>query len=231
VAGEIDAVRNHLLASLEEGDRQEIATRARVVPLAEALASRESGNFAYFPLDGLVSVMTVLDDGSMVEAALVGREGVIGASLIPSQDTPPVYLVHAPGPALALPSRQLTELINDRIDVVRCLARFDEVLFRTAGQISACNRVHRLEGRLIRWLLSAADRVGDTAPLLATHESLSLVLGARRPSVTLAIAGLQQRRALSPRRGRIVIADRPALELLTCECYFVCRNLLQRLFD
>ena len=83
MAGEIDAVRNHLLASLEEGDRQEIAARARVVSLAETLASQESGNFAYFPLDGLVSVMTVLDDGNMVEAALVGGvHGEAGATIL-----------------------------------------------------------------------------------------------------------------------------------------------------
>ncbi|HEY8829272.1 MAG TPA: helix-turn-helix domain-containing protein, partial [Candidatus Limnocylindria bacterium] len=110
------------------------------------------------------------------------------------------------------------------------MLHYSELRMAMLGQTAACNAAHRIGARLARWLLLSQDSVnGDTFVL--THEFLSHMLGAERPSVTLAAGALQKRGLITYRRGTVRIKDRPALERAACECYEIVRREASRLME
>jgi CRP-like cAMP-binding protein len=96
------------------------------------------------------------------------------------------------------------------------------------SQSTACNRLHSAEQRLARWLLICRDRLGrDELPI--THQTMSLMLGVRRATVTEAAGALQREGLIRYRRGMVSLVDRPGLETTSCECYGIVRREFDRL--
>ena len=225
---------NLLLSNLSNEVRDRLLEGSRVEHLELAKVLFEPGDpirHVYFPLCGVISLVTILMNGDIIEMATVGCEGVVGA--------PVTY-----DPAKGSNARGVSQIEGDSIrvsvDVFRAellrsaeladlVNQFSYALFSLVGQNAACNRLHSIEQRCARWLLMTRDRVEDDDFHL-TQEFLSQMLGARRASVTEAAAALQASGAISYSRGRIIITDRMLLEDLSCECYDVVRTAFARLY-
>jgi CRP-like cAMP-binding protein len=173
----------------------------------------------YFPQNGMLSLLAVLQDGKAIETATVGREGVVGAmsgfGLYRSLVRVIVQLPMAVSKISATQFRKAS--VNS--GAIRMMAiQYNEVLLSQARITAACNAMHVVEARFCRWLLQSAERAAsDTIPL--TQELIAEMLGVRRTSVTEVAAKIQGTGAIHYSRGVIKILDRPALEEMSCECY------------
>ncbi|HEX2062043.1 MAG TPA: Crp/Fnr family transcriptional regulator [Thermoanaerobaculia bacterium] len=183
----------------------------------------------WFPIDLLASLVTVLEDGSTVEAGSVGREGMVGVPvLLDAQTTPMQTVVQVPGRAYRVSADVVKKLYDERGFFHTMMNRYTHTLFVIAAQSTACNRKHEIEARLARWLLVSSDGVGSSEVAI-THEYLAAMLGVRRPGVTEAALKLQQAGTIDYRRGGVTILHREALEKAACECYARMRDEMARL--
>jgi len=182
----------------------------------------------YFPIDCVISIVTTMNDGSAIETATVGYEGMCGAQVaLGTKDTFGRWFCQIPGRAYKMSVENfLRGYARDerwRLSVGRYLQAVIDVL----SQSVACNRLHLVSERCARWLLMSADRVhSPDFPL--THEALATMLGVRRAGVSVAAAALQAAGYLSYRRGRFHMIDVHGLETAACECYRVARAIYER---
>jgi CRP-like cAMP-binding protein len=174
----------------------------------------------YFPRNCVVSLVTPLHGGAMVEVATVGNEGIVGVPLVLGGSLAVRAVCSVAGWAERMDaSTFLDEVARD--GPVRELANnYLQALFGQIAQAAACNRLHSTEERLSRWLLMCHDRVG-TDEFAVTHEFLGRMLGARRATVTLSAGLLQAAGLIRYRHGQVTIVDRAGLEATACECYRV----------
>jgi CRP-like cAMP-binding protein len=222
---------NSLLAALPADDYARLAPTFTITPLELKRVLHKPGepiDRVYFPGGGFVSVVTVLKDGSMVEVATIGREGVIGMSAAVSRDpSPAATMVQAEvGMCYTMPAAAFRREMDRHGAFYDLLTRYGQAFLGFVMQSTACNAVHSVERRLSRWLLLAHDRVGtDEFPL--TQEFAAMMLGTSRPTVTVIAGALQRAGFIKYHRGLITIVDRPRLELASCECYRTVTDLLR----
>lgn len=213
--------RNHLLAALPAPMHEAVRADCTRIPLVRGVVLHEqdrSADHVILPESGVISMLTVMEDGGLVEAAIVGREGVAGYPLSAGGRSPWRTLVQIGGEALSLPLAAFHRHLSESTVLRSQLDAYAATLLVASAQSTACNRFHDLPQRLARWLLMTQDRVEeDVFPM--THELLAHMLGAHRPSVTLAVRPLQQAGLVEHRRGRMRILDRGGLEDASCECY------------
>jgi CRP-like cAMP-binding protein len=222
---------NHLLDALPS-DVRRVAAGAldRVhVPL-KMLIYQAGGNIShvYFPVDAVISVVTVMADGTEIEVVTVGREGLTGAQgLLDGAVASQLTYCQVAGDAYRIPFAQFTELC-ERFEPFRALAqRYLSAQLDVMAQSIACNRLHLVNERCARWLLMTHDRVGRSDFAL-THEVLATMLGVRRAGVSIAAAALQHNGSIRYTRGRFSVADRDSLELAACECYGAINQAFER---
>lgn len=214
--------RNGILAKIpareldlvaEKGE--EYATTLREVFFEEG----ESLDYVYFPLTGMASLVTILDDGGMVEAMAVGREGFVGLTVLHEANLSGFKgICQIEGEFLRLTSKSFRSIIDHAPELRRHLLRYSEFSQQVIAQWAACNSVHLIEQRCARWIMVTADAVG-TSTFGLTQEFLSQMLSVRRPGVTVAIGGLQRRGLLSHHYGKVTIIDEVGLRKAACECY------------
>jgi CRP-like cAMP-binding protein len=223
---------NNLLAALPPNDYQRIASALDVVPLKLKEFLHKPGEpikHVYFPGGGFASLVTVLEDGSMVEVATIGREGLLGVSVVLNGDpSPSAAMVQA---ATDTCYRMAVGAFRGEMDrrgpFHHMMSRYAQALSGFIMQSTACNAVHSVEQRLSRWLLMAHDRIGrDDFPL--TQEFVAMMLGTSRPTVTVVAGTLQKAGLITYHRGRVTIVDREKLEATSCECYRTATNLLKK---
>jgi len=217
------ATRNLLLRAASGTDRDVLLDGARVLSLDRGQVLWEPGQpirRVYFPLSGVVSLVTALSDGDMVEMATVGREGIVGLQVF--LGSPIMSNVRAfnqiPGKAVAVDADAFRERTAIPGPLREMFERYSLACLVRAAQEVACNRLHALEERCARWLLTTQDQVERDAFGL-TQEFLAEMLGVRRASVTAAAGALQRAGLIRYRRGWIEIHDRTGLEKASCECY------------
>jgi CRP-like cAMP-binding protein len=218
---EYSTIQNRILASLPQEALSGILPHLRRVELpfrAVLSKSNEAIGSLLFPESGYLSMLIMLEEGDAAEVGLIGREGVVGASLALGVDRSPLeVLVQADGHALRLEADVFLRAIDEspalRLQILRYSAAFAMQVTMTA----ACNGRHRIEQRLARWLLMTSDRL-DGAEFQMTHEFLSMMLGVRRAGVTVAAGMLQKAGFIIYERGRVRITDGPGLEAVSCEC-------------
>ncbi len=179
----------------------------------------------YFPIDCLVSLLTAVDKGRVLEVGMVGNEGMVGMPMVLGIGESAVRaLVQGGGTAMRMPASRFRTEFNKNILLQRALFRYTHLLMAQVSQTAACNRFHEAEGRLARWLLMTADRL-HTDEFLLTHEFLAHMLGVRRVGVTKAAEGLRRKKLIVYSRGHITILDRKNLEKTACVCYRIVKNL------
>ena len=230
------APQNLLLAALPLEDYERLAPALEVVPLTLKEILHKPGErlqHVYFPgAGGFCSVLTVLQDGAMVEVATIGREGMVGVSaVLDGGCVPACSMVQA---ETATCYRMTVEALHRETDrhgaLYELLTHYSQALMGFVMQSTACNAVHSVEQRLARWLLLAHDRVGrDEFPL--TQEFVAMMLGTARPTVTVVAGTLQKAGLITYRHGRVAIVDRKALEQASCECYRAATDLLRAVTD
>jgi len=161
-----------------------------------------------------------LADGQMIEAAMVGRDGIVGASAALDGK---VWLnrgiVQVAGASSLLEVEILRQLADKSLPFRTTLIRHEQALFAQAQQSAACNASHGVEARLARWLLRTRDLVGGSAKLELTQEFLAQMLGVRRTSVSLVAHALQNAGLIRYRRGQVEITNLEGLQETSCECY------------
>ena len=227
-----DPQQNALLAALSKIDAGRWEGKLQHVDLSLGDVVYEAGqaqSHVYFPTTAIVSLLYVMLDGASAEIAVVGREGVVGIALfMGGESTPSRAVVQSAGGALRMRSSDIKAEFATSLDAMHLLLRYTQALITQMAQTAVCNRHHRLEQQLCRWLLLSLDRL-DTQHLVMTQELIANMLGVRREGVTEAAMKLQKLGLIDYARGRIEVLDRPGLEARTCECYSVVKREYDRL--
>jgi CRP-like cAMP-binding protein len=173
----------------------------------------------YFPDKSIVSLLTIVDGHAALEVGLVGREGMVGIPLALGVAVSPVRaLVQGAGGALQMSAGRFRKAFGDSPALQGALHRYAHALMAQITQTAACNRFHRVDARLARWLLMTRDRA-CSGEFHLTHEFLAHMLGVRRVGVTEAASALQKRGLIDYSRGNIRILDHAGLEAASCSCY------------
>ena len=183
----------------------------------------------YFPETAIGSVVNVLEDGTEIEVATVGYEGMVGLPIfLGTKQTPARAFWQVPGIAFRLDAAFLEKEKRSGSALAAALGLYTQGFFAHIAQSVTCNRLHSLEQRCARWLLTTHDRVpGDDYPL--KQEFLAQMLGVRRTGVSEVAGRLQRKRLIKYSRGRMSVIDRRGLERLSCECYRVVAREFRRL--
>jgi len=214
------AMRNQVLKLLPSREYSELLSNVTLVTLEQKAVLHEPGRVIdriYFPEDAVISYMAGTGDASM-EVCVVGHEGVVGVSALLAEGIPLRAVVQLPGRAYAIDRDVLKKFMKESENLRELLLAYINLLLAQIAQTGICSKFHGLETRFCRWLLMADDRLG-ARKLSLRQEDLALLLGNRRPGVSMIASALQKRGAIRCRRGTIEILDRKQLERAACECY------------
>jgi len=223
---------NSFLASLSAPDAAALRPHLKDVDLPQGTVLFEAGapvEKVYFPHDGVVSLVVALSSGEMIEAAMVGRESLIGGlSALDGKISPYKVIVQIAGRASSLDGSRFRRLASSSISLRATLTRHEELILVQALQAAACNATHGVGARLARWLLRCRDLQGSN-DLPLTQEFLAQMMGVRRSGVSVAASVLQKADLITYSRGRIRVVDLKGLRSTACECYQTVRSNSERL--
>lgn len=223
---------NHILAALPEEVRTRLHPLLELVPMPLGKVLYESGDtlrHVYFPIDCIVSLLYVMEDGSSAEISVVGNEGLLGVALfMGGESTPSRAIVQSAGSAYRLLGQSLKDEFNRHGSLLVLMLRYTQALLTQMAQTAVCNRHHAIDQQLCRWLLLSMDRLAGNK-LTMTQELIANMLGVRREGVTEAAGKLQKLGVIRYSRGQITVIDRRKLEALSCECYAVVKAETDRL--
>jgi CRP-like cAMP-binding protein len=224
--------RNRLLRAIPPEEQELLAPHLEAVRLELGRVVSEVNmpiEHVYFPEAGIISSLSVMADGSAVETATIGPEGMSGIAVFHGVDrTPEHVFVQVPGEGYRIERDAFRAILPSIPTLSAYLHKYSVALLTLIGQNSGCNRKHSVLQRCSRWLLMTHDRAGGDAFEL-THHVLSQMLGVRRASVTEAALALSESGAIEYRRGLVTVLDRHALERASCECYGIIRSTFDQL--
>lgn len=225
-------MENRWLASLDAEDRSRLAPHLEERDFSQGQVLQEAGaasDAIWFPTDGAVSLLTVVGKRRAVETAVIGPEGLVGATCGPLNAGAATRAVaQTDGHAAFIAATAFSAALQESETLRGAIARHTEMLLAQVQQIAACNAEHRLEERFARWLLMLQDRVGTTQIGL-TQQSVADMLAVRRATVSEVGTSLESRGLIRRGRGRIEILDRDGLEAASCPCYGAINRVLQEL--
>lgn len=229
---ESQPIKNRLLAALPNDEYQRLIPYIEFVSLSNRQVLIEPNRpiiHVYFPHQAIVSLVSIMSDGSTVEVGLVGNNGMVGLPVILGGNTTTILAsVQVPGNAIRMEASRLLAEFNRGGALQSLLLRYTQALLTQTEQTAACNRMHTLEERLARWLLTVADKI-QSDEFLLTQEFIAQMLGVRRSGVTIAANALKQAGMLRYSRGQITILNRDNLKATACECYQVIKDEEERL--
>lgn len=223
---------NRILAALPKAAYQRLMTQMERILLENGQLAYEANKpikFVYFPLTGVFSLVTFMEDGEGVEVATIGNEGMVGLPLFLGVDsTSGKAFTQVPGDSLRMTAAAFKQEIRRRGPLTQTLQLYTQALMVQISQGMACNGLHSIRQRCARWLLLTQDRVAaETFPL--SQEFLALMLGVRRGGVNKVATELKQAGLIQYSRGMIRILKRKELEETSCECYRVIKKEFDRL--
>lgn len=230
-AVQLTGPRNRLLARLGAGERRRVLAQCETVQLQSADVLSEPGTplqHAYFPLQGFISLVAMVEGRRGVEVGMVGNEGMLGAELVLGLATAPLRgLVQGEGASLRMPADALRDELACSPALVDALQRCLYVQLAQMALSAGCQRFHLLGPRLARWLLMTQDRAHADS-FRVTQEFLAYMLGVRRAGISSAAGALQRDGIIQYRRGRFTVLDRAALQSAACSCYAAGSHCLSR---
>jgi len=200
------------------------------MPLGMRLGTpNERQDFLYFPVSGLISVDALTERGESVEVGVIGREGFSGVyGIIGHRQAAHSIIMQGAGSGLKI----RTSIIRDEFlkggELAELIHSFIYMQMVQMSQSVLCNRLHPVDMRMARWMLTACDRMQSDS-LTITQEFLAQMLGSRRTTVTVAAGNMQRDGLIDYSRGRVRVVDRPGLEAKACECYGIVRSTYDRL--
>lgn len=225
-------MENLWLAALAAPDRERLEPHLEERAFRQGQTLYEAGEAVeavWFPLNGVVSLMTLLADDRMVETAVIGREGLVGVTCGPlNARASSRAIAQIDGSAACCPADVFSAALGESDQMRDALSRFTESLLAQVQQNAACNAQHRLDERLARWLLTVHDRAdGDRFAL--TQADIAGMLGVRRATVSEVGSELEGKGLIRRGRGWVQVLDRPALERASCGCYAMVRSVMKDL--
>ena len=223
---------NRLLMALPSGEYQRLIPYLKPVSLVLGDIIYEPKQLikeVYFPVGAMISLVSIMKDGSTTEIGLVGNEGMIGLPVFlgGGRNTTNRAIVQIEGNALKMDADVLVREFDRGEQLQKKLLLYTQARLTQMSQIAACKSHHIIEERLARWLLSVHDCV-NMAELPLTQKFISQMLGVRRASVTEAAIALQKAGLISYSRGQITLLKRKELEEAACECYGLIRDEFER---
>ena len=227
-----DLKENSLLAALPDAEWTRWLPQLERVEMPLGQVLYEAGDtlkYMYFPINSIVSLLYVMENGASAEIAVVGKEGLVGVSLfMGGESTSSRAVVQSAGHGCRLNSKVMKSEFDRAGPVLHLLLRYTQALLTQMAQTAVCNRHHSLDQQLCRWLLLSLDRLAGNE-LVMTQELIANMLGVRREGVTEPPLQLQKVGLIRYARGRITVLDREGLERRTCECYAVVKREYDRL--
>lgn len=227
-------IANRLLLALPDDDYQRLVPDMKIVPLTvkQVLHQRERPmRYVYFPNDGVCSFTTVMRDGTRVEVATVGKEGMVGIPtfLGGSHSLAESFVQSASrnSTALQLPVARFKRELARRSALEHVVERYSHAFVASLMQCIACNALHTVSQRCCRWLLMVHDRMSGDEFVL-TQQFIAIMLGTRRPTVNAVAMQLQRLDLIRYTHGRIQILNRSGLESASCECYRSMQQAFER---
>jgi CRP-like cAMP-binding protein len=215
-------VGNHLLDRLPAAEQSRVLGTCELVQLADGAVIDMPGAallHVYFPTTGAIASLLPMGGGHVIEVSLTGFEGVYGAAAGRGGDLSTVRAeVHVPGLAWRMATPAFRKSLARRSSLAGMVDRYMTAVIAQLGRAAGCNRFHRVEQRVARWLLMTADR-GRSLNFSMTHEHVAAALGVRRVGVTNAAGHLQRLKLISYGRGAVAIINRKGLESAACGCY------------
>jgi CRP-like cAMP-binding protein len=219
--------RNRLLLALPPGDLRQLTPQLKQIrcECSQILIDADSPlDHVFFPDSGVVSVVAVYADGSIIEAATIGREGCTSVQAIFGATTSSVrLLVQIPGGATKMSRVAFTRAVESMPSFRGVMFAYAQAFLEQVLVSVACNGAHSLKQRLARWLLMMRDR-GDDDVLRISQSLLAEMLGVQRPSITNAARELERDGLIARGRQQVTVVDRPGLMAASCECYQLVRS-------
>ena len=210
-----------MMAALPERSRENVLRLAKIVDLKEGVSLFHSGdrNDVLFPLSSVVTLFREFEDGTMLQVAMIGPEGLVDVNTILGEPvTPYHWIVQSAGLAARLPAPSFAGLLDQDEPLRRLMLKYVHVRVMHASQLAACNRLHVVTERLACWLLLLHDRV-PSEEMTVTQEFLARMLGTRRAGINVAMRELRDCGAIGHRRNRVIILNRDVLHEQSCSCY------------
>lgn len=225
-------MKNLLLSLLSPSDAKLLAAHLKPAKFEQHHVLFEMDQrirHVYFPTSAVVSLVVTLSTGEIIEAAMVGVDGVVGASAaLDGQISLSRGIIQLGGEIVVCDIDALKSAALQSPKLLSLLIRHEQTVYAQAQQSAACFATHQVEARLCRWLLRARDLSGsDDLPF--TQEYLGEMLGVRRTSVTEVAKILQEAGMIKYARGKIQILDTDALRESACECYNSVKAVYQKL--
>lgn len=223
---------NKLLAALSRKSYERLAPYLEHVAftLGDILYNpKQLIKHVYFPHRTTISMVSILEDGSMVEVGVVGNEGMLGTALLSGDDiSPHQAIIQIADGGMKMKADAFKQEVKNNAELNNLVHRYLQALFTQVSQTGACNRMHPIVERLARWMLLCQDRM-ESDTLQLTHEFIATMLGARRAGVSVAAGTLQSAGLISYHRGTVIIQNRKGLEEASCECYRTVQDEYDRL--
>jgi CRP-like cAMP-binding protein len=221
------AIKNGILLTIPEDEFLAIRPLLEHLEMPQYEIFYDQGrkiDYAYFPNQGMVSLVVIVNDGRSVEVGITGNEGVVGAPLAFGFESAPMRaIMQVPGNGLRISSAALEALFKSATHLKSAIEQSVMRQQLQVAQLAACNRLHDMDQRLARWLLMCQDRIhSEDIPL--THDFLAQMLGSGRPTVTIAAGVLERAGLIANTRGIVKILNRKRLEDAACECYRVIQD-------
>ena len=216
------SLANRLIASLPSRERSLFFEESELVELKVSMVLTEAGHaptYAYFPVDGFVSLSLPMAGKPNAELTLVGNEGMFSTSTaLGVSESAFTCTVQGAGRFFCIHQTQLQHLLAENVCLNDSLKRYVHACLSCLALQAACVNLHSIEQRSARWLLMTRDRA-DSSEIFLTHDTLAVLLGVRRESVTRAAGALQRYGLISYGRGYLVLLDESRLEGVACPCY------------
>jgi CRP-like cAMP-binding protein len=226
-----DPIQNEILAALPRNEYERIFPFLQLEQWPVGKSLYESGqriSHVYFINTGMASLISLTHDGRSIEVEVIGPEGMVGISAILGRDRMPHNaIVQLPGHALRMKSPALNDEFAKLGKLQSLLMRHMYLLHYQVARSVLCNRFHRVESRMCRWLLMSRERI-DSYEVPLTQEFVATMLGVARPIVSQTARTLQNAGLIEYKMGHITILDLDGLRPAACDCYAIVRSESER---
>lgn len=223
---------NRLLATLPVKDYERLLPHLQNMTLSYREVLHETGDaveYVYFPNDAVLVLLSSVNKNAAVEVGLVGREGMVGVSILfGGKVIPHQVVVLSPGGVMRMKAEVLKKEFKRSSSLQDVLLPYAQAVLTQNAQSASCHRYHTPRERLSRLFLMIQDRASSDE-FRVTHEFLAQMLGTRRATITEAAHDLQQRGLIAYHRGRVRVLNRQALEKAACNCYGIIREQFDNL--
>jgi CRP-like cAMP-binding protein len=224
-------VKNKVLAALPEAEYRPLLSGLEEIALPQNQVlyhANDTFDYVYFPTSGMISLVSLTEDGATMEVGIIGYTGLLGVELfLESNRTPYEVQVQVEGDGLRLKAETFNSHWKQSDTLQSILRRYTHIMMTQLIQATVCHRFHTLTERLSRWLLQTQDLVRSDSFYL-TQQFLAQMLGVRHTGISVAAATLQKAGFISYSRGNIKILNREGLESASCECYKIIHNATEK---